>query len=210
MMIGVSRRNLYKSAAPYLHLHQLQQLLVIHHVALFMNTTCTHPTWRANRMCSRVWGIGPSPRRHHQYRPVHLRRPVIMFFHVVRVSRTVHVRVVPVLALVLTCAVEIVMPRAFSSGALSIWSYATKVRRSLGITFVTPPLTSSSHGPHDQSSHVHVRLCYARILFGHGVVPRLPLLLDDPVRDIRRHFHVLGELHGEVARPWLMERTVVA
>jgi hypothetical protein len=34
-----------------------------------------------------------------------------------------------------TCAVEIVMPRAFSSGALSIWSYAVNV---------APPVSAST------------------------------------------------------------------
>src|SRR5690606_4910517 len=40
-------------------------------------------------------------RRHHQNRTVHLRRARDHVLHVVRVPRTVHVRVVPVLALVL-------------------------------------------------------------------------------------------------------------
>src|SRR5207244_9412713 len=43
----------------------------------------------------------PVRRRHHQNRPVHLRRPRDHVLHVVRVPRTVHVCVVPLVRLVL-------------------------------------------------------------------------------------------------------------
>ena len=46
----------------------------------------------------------PVRRRHHQDRPVHLRRPRDHVLHVVGVPRTVHVRVVPLLRLVLHVA----------------------------------------------------------------------------------------------------------
>ena len=70
--------------------------------ALFKNTTMYGtPTWRANKMCSRVCGIGPSAAETTKIAPSICAAPVIMFFHVVRVPRTVHVRVVTRLALVL-------------------------------------------------------------------------------------------------------------
>jgi len=68
------------TAAPHLQLHQLQQLRIVDHVALVhVHDHVRHPTWRASNMCSRVCGIGPSPRSPPKW-PIHLRRPVIMFF----------------------------------------------------------------------------------------------------------------------------------
>jgi hypothetical protein len=65
--------------------------------------------------------------RHHQDRAVHLRRAGDHVLHIVGVAGAVDVGVVRFLVSYSTCAVEIVMPRAFSSGALSIWSYAVNV-----------------------------------------------------------------------------------
>jgi hypothetical protein len=49
--------------------------------ALFMNTTMYGtPTWRANRMCSRVCGIGPSAADTTRIAPSICAAPVIMFF----------------------------------------------------------------------------------------------------------------------------------
>ena len=59
-------------------------------------------------------------RRHHEDRAVHLRRARDHVLDVVSVARAIDVRVVALVASYSTCAVEIVMPRAFSSGALSI------------------------------------------------------------------------------------------
>ena len=69
---------------------------------LFRKTTIDGtPTCRASRMCSRVWGIGPSAARDHQDRPVHLGRSRDHVLDVVGVARAVHVRVVAVRRLVL-------------------------------------------------------------------------------------------------------------
>jgi hypothetical protein len=68
---------------------------------LFMKTTrAGTPTWRASRMCSRVWGIGPSAAEHHQDRAVHLGGAGDHVFHVVGVAGAVDVRVVAVVGLV--------------------------------------------------------------------------------------------------------------
>ena len=37
------------------------------------------PTWRASRMCSRVWGMGPSAAEHTRMAPSIWAAPVIMF-----------------------------------------------------------------------------------------------------------------------------------
>ena len=48
---------------------------------LFRNTTSAGtPTWRAKRMCSRVWGMGPSAAEHTRMAPSICAAPVIMFF----------------------------------------------------------------------------------------------------------------------------------
>ncbi len=47
---------------------------------LFMKTTIFGtPTWRASRMCSRVWGIGPSLAATTRIAPSIWAAPVIMF-----------------------------------------------------------------------------------------------------------------------------------
>jgi hypothetical protein len=81
VMIGVCRRGTRTSSAAHaLHLDQLEQLGVVHHVGLVQeHHDVRHATWRASRMCSRVCGIGPSA-ADTPGSPVHLRRPVIMFF----------------------------------------------------------------------------------------------------------------------------------
>ena len=49
--------------------------------ALLRNTTMYGtPTWRASRMCSRVWGIGPSAAETTRIAPSIWAAPVIMFF----------------------------------------------------------------------------------------------------------------------------------
>ena len=48
--------------------------------ALLRNTTMYGtPTWRASRMCSRVWGIGPSAAETTRIAPSIWAAPVIMF-----------------------------------------------------------------------------------------------------------------------------------
>ena len=86
----------------HLHLHQLQQLLVIDHVRLVHeHHDVGHPHLaRQQDVLARLRhrAVG---RRHHQDRPVHLRRPRDHVLHVVRVPRAVHVRVVALRRLVL-------------------------------------------------------------------------------------------------------------
>ena len=54
------------------------------------------PTWRASRMCSRVWGMGPSAAEHHQDGAVHLGGTGDHVLDVVGVAGAVHVGVVAV------------------------------------------------------------------------------------------------------------------
>src|ERR1700751_4163035 len=69
---------------------------------LFMNTTIAGtPTWRASRMCSRVWGIGAVRGRHSQNRAIHLRSTRDHVLHVVGVAGAIYVRVVTLVRLVL-------------------------------------------------------------------------------------------------------------
>ena len=104
-----------------LELHQLQDLLVVDHVGLVQrhhNRRHTHLTGQQHmltRLRHRTVG-----RRHHQDRAVHLRRTRDHVLDVVGVTRAIHVRVMPLLGLVLHVRDRDRDPRAFSSGALSI------------------------------------------------------------------------------------------
>ena len=59
------------------------------------------PTWRARRMCSRVWGMTESGADDHEHRAVHLGRAGDHVLDVVGVARAVDVRVVALVGLVL-------------------------------------------------------------------------------------------------------------
>jgi hypothetical protein len=63
-----------------LELDELEELLVVDHVALFSATTMYGtPTWRASSTCSRVCGIGPSVAATTRIAPSIWAAPVIMF-----------------------------------------------------------------------------------------------------------------------------------
>ena len=49
------------------------------HADYVKTTIAGTPTWRARRMCSRVWGIGPSAAEHTRIAPSICAAPVIMF-----------------------------------------------------------------------------------------------------------------------------------
>ena len=102
-MIGVlSPGNSYfGQQLAHFHLHQLQQLLVIDHVGLVqVHDDVGHPHLARQQDVLARLRHRPVGRRHHQNRPVHLRRPGDHVLHVVGVPRTVHVRVVPLRRLV--------------------------------------------------------------------------------------------------------------
>ena len=103
-MIGdlVARVLVLVQQVANLHLHQLDQLGVLHRVALVQEH---HDAGHAHlaRQQHVLLGLRHRPvgRRDHQNRPVHLRRAGDHVLDVVGVARAVHMRVVPVLGLVL-------------------------------------------------------------------------------------------------------------
>src|SRR5579875_1004662 len=98
----VPRKLIALQQLPHLQLHQLQQLRVFHHVALVQeNHDVRHPHLPRQQYVLPRLRHRPVRRRHHQNRPVHLRRPRDHVLHVVGVPRTVDVRVVTVRRLIL-------------------------------------------------------------------------------------------------------------
>src|SRR6266516_4264557 len=94
----VPRELVLRQQLPYLQLHQVQQLRVVHQIALVQEHHDRRHVHlpRQQDVLPRL-RHRPVHRTHHQDRPVHLRRPRDHVLHVVGVPRTVHVRVVPVL-----------------------------------------------------------------------------------------------------------------
>src|SRR5262245_47558061 len=81
---------------PHLQLHQVQQLRVVHHVDLVHeHHDVRHPDLSRQQYVLPRLRHRPVRRRHHQDRTVHLRRTRDHVLDVVRVSRAVHVRIVP-------------------------------------------------------------------------------------------------------------------
>src|SRR5438309_642371 len=210
---------------PHLHLHQLQQLLVVDHVRLVhVHHHARHPHLARQQDVLACLRHRPIRRRHHQYRPIHLRRSRDHVLHVVRMSRAVHVRVVPVLALVLH-----VRGRDRDPARLLLGRLVNLVVRHEGPTVGLGhhlrqrrrqgrlPMVHVTNRP-----HVYVRLVALEFLFGHGVFLDPGVLAVLPGSRMAGHFLMIpSAMFGgtstyfansmvKVARPWLMERTVVA
>ena len=104
LMIGVvvARKLVLRQQLAHLHLHQLQQLRVVHHVRLVqVHHDVGHPHLAGQQNVLARLRHRTVRGRHHQNRTVHLRRTRDHVLHVVGVPRTVHVRVVPLRRLVL-------------------------------------------------------------------------------------------------------------
>jgi hypothetical protein len=94
-MMGCRHREIVLRAARALHFDQFQQLGVVHHVAENPKTTrCMHAhlAGHNNRMCSRVWGIGPSAAEHTKWRRP--RGTGDRVFHIIGVAQAVNVSVI--------------------------------------------------------------------------------------------------------------------
>ena len=166
---------------PNLQLHQLQQLLVVHLVHLVQehhdvrNVHLTRQKHVLTRLRHRT-----VRRRHHQDRTVHLRRTRDHVLHVVRVTRTVHVRVVTVRRLVLhvrrrdrdpalplfRSLVDLVERHELRQTLARLTLRDRRRQRRLAVIHVT------------DRPHVHVRLRPLELLLGHGVSARPPLALS--------------------------------
>src|SRR5437899_3195751 len=98
----VPRKIVLLQQLPHLQLHQVQNLRVVHHVHLVHEHHQVRHIHlpRQQHVLPRL-RHRPIVRRHHQDGAVHLRRPRDHVLDVVRVPRTVDVRVVPLLRLVL-------------------------------------------------------------------------------------------------------------
>src|SRR5437016_2396817 len=98
----VPRKLVLLQQLPHLQLHQVQQLRVVHHVHLVHehHQVLHVPPPREQHMLPRL-RHRPIIGRHHQNRSIHLRRPRDHVLDVVRVPRTIDVRVVPLRRLVL-------------------------------------------------------------------------------------------------------------
>src|SRR5690606_21339908 len=91
----VTREVVLRQKLPNLHLHQLEKLRIVHHVRLVQkhhDVRHAHLT-RQQNMLARL-RHRTIRRRYHQNRTVHLRRTRDHVLHIVRMPRTVHVRVV--------------------------------------------------------------------------------------------------------------------
>src|SRR6266508_1847693 len=91
----IPRKPVRRQKLPHLQLHQLQKLRIVHHVRLVQkHHDVRHPNLTRQQHVLPRLRHRTVRRRNHQNRPVHLRRPRNHVLHVVRMTRTVHVRVV--------------------------------------------------------------------------------------------------------------------
>ena len=98
----VAREVVLGQQLAHFHLDQLDQLGVVHHVALVQkHHDVRHPHLARQQDVLARLRHRPVGRRHHQDRAVHLRRAGDHVLHVVGMARAIHVRVVPRWRLVL-------------------------------------------------------------------------------------------------------------
>src|SRR5215510_3938394 len=97
----VSWESIDRQQLSYLEFHKVQQLWIVYRVYLIHEHNHRRHSHlsRQQDVLSRL-RHRPVSRRHYQYRPVHLRRTGDHVLDVVRVSRAINVRVMPVLRLV--------------------------------------------------------------------------------------------------------------
>ena len=131
-MMGVSSPGKSYLVSEFAHFHfdEVQQFFVVHHVALVQEHDDGHAHLASQQDVSRVWGMGPSAAEHDQDGAVHLGGAGDHVLHIVGVAGAVHVGVFSGWPFrIQRAAVLMVMPRAFSSGAASIWSRSPWRRR---------------------------------------------------------------------------------
>ena len=81
-MMGCRRREVVLvQEFAHFHFDEFEQFFVVHHVALVQeHDDVRHAHLATSRMCSRVWGIGPSAAEQTRIAPSIWAAPVIMFF----------------------------------------------------------------------------------------------------------------------------------
>src|SRR5688500_18435355 len=98
----VSRKTVFGQKLPYFHLHQLQQFRIVYHVGLVhVDNDVGNPHLARKQNVLPCLRHRTVRRRYHKYRSIHLRRTRDHVLHVISVTRTVHVRIVPRLRLIL-------------------------------------------------------------------------------------------------------------
>ena len=98
----VTRELVLVEQLPNLELHQLQDLLVVDHVRLVQrHHDRRHPHLTGQQHMLTGLRHRTIRRRHHQDRAIHLRRTRDHVLDVVRMTRTIHMRVMPILGLIL-------------------------------------------------------------------------------------------------------------
>src|SRR6266496_3390577 len=96
------RKTVGRQKLPHLQLHQLQKLRIVHHVRLVQkHHDVRNPNLPRQQHVLPRLGHRPVRRRNHQNRPVHLRRSRNHVLHVVRMTRTIYVRVMTLLRRIL-------------------------------------------------------------------------------------------------------------
>src|SRR5690606_15533023 len=219
----VPRKLVRRQQIPNLHLHQLQKLRIVHLVRLVQvhhdvrHTHLTRQQYVLPRLRHRT-----VRRTHHQDRSVHLRRTRDHVLHIVRVPGTVHVRVMPLVALVLHVrrryrdptrlllrrVVDLVVSPNLAAVPLRHHLRQRRRQRRLPVIHVT------------NRPYVHVRLRTLKLSFRHGSSNSGWCFLRVRTAQLAFLMTLSATLFGTslyfsnsieyVARPWLIERRSVA
>src|SRR5580765_7599886 len=175
----VSGKLVLREQLAHLDFNELQELLVVHHVGLVhVHHDVRNPHLPRQQNVFARLRHRPIGRRHHQNRPVHLRRARDHVLDVVRVPRAVHVRVVPLLGHVLHVRRVDRDPARFF----------LRRRVDLVVVLRLPTVLLRQHVRHRRRQrrltvvhvpdrpHIHVRLRALKFALGHDYLP-LPFTL---------------------------------
>ena len=183
----------------HLHLDELQQLLVVDHVGLVHeHDDVRHANLARQQDVLARLRHRAVRRRHHQDRPVHLRRTRDHVLHVVGVARAVHVRVVALGRLVLHVrrvdrdparllfrrVVDLVVGLRLAAELLRKHRGHRRRQGRLAVINVA------------DRAHVHVGLVTLEFALCHGLSSSgCSFLVDDRLGDVLRRLRVMLEFH---------------
>src|SRR5699024_2477523 len=194
----ITRELILIEQLPHLHLNKLQKLLIIDHVALVQrNNTRRNPNLTSQQhMLTRLRHRTIS-RRHHQNRPINLSRTRNHVLHIIRVTRHINMRIMPIRRLILHMRnidrnTTITLLRSLINHVIrhenririSIMQRTRDSRRQrrLAMVYMT------------HRTDVQVRLTTLKLLFAHGFAP---WILDlQPIGCVWR----TGEVHPSGGR----------
>ncbi len=213
----ITRKLILRQKLTSLHLHQLQQLLIINHVSLVQsNNNRRHPNLTSQQHMLPRLRHRTIRSRHHKNRPINLRRTRNHILDVISMTRHIHMRIMPIRRLILN------MRHINRDPTLPLLRSLINILKRRRLRTRNPlrqhlrnrrsqrrlPMINMTHGP-----HIHMRLITLKLLLSHsGFLSQITIDSGighvDP--DGRRVASTVGPLTASPRMCWPAARCVPA